>query len=78
MLNAASLPKGPQRAGSQAGKGQKRDKVGTFKAAAMCMGPVLADTSRSRARRGIIPSRRSVPMQGYRTPGRFYRGAGMM
>jgi len=40
-----SFPRGPQSVGEHAGSGQKSDTVGTFKPAAICIGPVLDETS---------------------------------
>ncbi len=35
------FPRGPHNSGEQAGSGQKRETVGTLRAAAICIGPVL-------------------------------------
>ena len=70
------MPIGPHSFGEQAVKGQNRERVLTFNAAQMCIGPVLEEIKRSRALKLTMASLKGFPLLRYSIPSIFSNSFG--
>ena len=70
------MPSGPHSFGEHPGKGQNNERVLTFNAAQICIGPVLAEIRTSSALKLIMLSLNFFPSFIYSTPIIFFNSSG--